>query len=95
MKSLDQIISKAKVVPVFFHGSGGSIDRGGGSIKEQTSWWPKSALNIYKATIQGEMVERNFTSAEVSMSGMNKIIENFSQAKESGKSKNLDQTIKK
>lgn len=93
MKSLDQIISKAKVVPVFFHGSGGSIDRGGGSIKEQTSWWPKSALNIYKATIQGEMVERNFTSAEVSMSGMNKIIENFSQAKESGKSKNLDQTI--
>ncbi len=81
IRTLDFQISNEGVIPVFFHGSGGSVDRGGGSLKEQTAWWPRSALNIYKATIQGEMVERNFTSAEVSISGMNKILENFHAAK--------------
>lgn len=95
MHRLDEIISKEKLIPVFFHGSGGSVDRGGGSIKEQTSWWPKSALNIYKATIQGEMVERNFTSPEVSMSGMNKILENLSLADHKNKGQNLDPVIEK
>lgn len=81
IRNLDVIISKKGFVPVFFHGSGGSVDRGGGSLKDQTAWWPKSALHIYKATIQGEMVERNFTSPEVSMSGMNKILESFNRSK--------------
>lgn len=81
IRSLDQTISETGIIPIFFHGSGGSVDRGGGSLKEQTAWWPKSALSTYKATIQGEMVERNFTSAEVSMSGMNKILENFNRVK--------------
>ncbi len=81
MRSLDLIITQNKMIPVFFHGSGGSVDRGGGSIQEQTAWWPKSALNLYKATIQGEMVERNFTSPEVSMSGVNKILANFNRVK--------------
>ncbi|WP_127717944.1 phosphoenolpyruvate carboxylase [Halobacteriovorax sp. HLS] len=81
LRNLDMIITKASITPVFFHGSGGSIDRGGGSIKDQTAWWPKSALNIYKATIQGEMVERNFNSSEVTLSGINKILENFQRAK--------------
>lgn len=81
IRDLDQKISERNVIPVFFHGSGGSVDRGGGSLKDQTAWWPKSALNIYKATIQGEMVERNFTSAEVAMSGMNKVLENFNRVK--------------
>jgi phosphoenolpyruvate carboxylase len=81
IRQLDLIVSSAGLTPVFFHGSGGSVDRGGGSIKDQTAWWPKSALNIYKATIQGEMVERIFTSSEVAMSGMNKILENFDRAK--------------
>jgi phosphoenolpyruvate carboxylase len=51
--------------PVFFHGSGGSTDRGGGSIDEQTAWWPESALEIYKATIQGETIERSVASPEI------------------------------
>ena len=81
IRSLDIIITEAGFVPVFFHGSGGSVDRGGGSLKNQTAWWPKSALSIYKATIQGEMVERNFNSAEVAMSGVDKILENFNRVK--------------
>jgi phosphoenolpyruvate carboxylase len=53
--------------PVFFHGSGGSSDRGGGSIDEQTAWWPASALRIYKATIQGETIERTTASREITL----------------------------
>jgi phosphoenolpyruvate carboxylase len=81
MDSLDLIINKADIQPVFFHGSGGSVDRGGGSVKEQTSWWPKSALQIYKATIQGEMVERNFSSPQVTLSGVNKVLSNLRYVK--------------
>ncbi len=77
MRSLDVLIKKYKHIPVFFHGSGGSVDRGGGSLENQTAWWPKSALQIYKATIQGEMVERNFSTSEVTLSGMNKILSNL------------------
>lgn len=62
---LDQILRRARVTPLFFHGSGGSVDRGGGSIQEQTAWWPASALDMYKATIQGEMIERSFASPEI------------------------------
>ncbi len=57
---LDKFFQKHNLIPVFFHGSGGSIERGGGSIKEQTIWWPKSALTLFKSTIQGEMIERQF-----------------------------------
>ena len=45
------LISKSNIIPVFFHGSGGSVDRGGGGLKEQTAWWPKSALKIYKSEV--------------------------------------------
>jgi phosphoenolpyruvate carboxylase len=66
---LDQLYRKAQETipfkPVFFHGSGGSTDRGGGSIEEQTAWWPESALDIYKATIQGETIERSVASPEI------------------------------
>lgn len=77
MRNLDTLIQKQGLTPIFFHGSGGSIDRGGGSVQEQTAWWPKSALEVYKATIQGEMVERNFASPEVTLSGMDKILQNL------------------
>jgi phosphoenolpyruvate carboxylase len=63
--ALDRVISRERLRPVFFHGSGGSVDRGGGSIDEQTSWWPGSSLTLYKATVQGEMVERTFASPEI------------------------------
>jgi len=81
MRSLDELICKNHFIPIFFHGSGGSVDRGGGSLQEQTSWWPKSALQIYKATIQGEMVERNFSTKEITLSGMNKVLSNFDRLK--------------
>jgi phosphoenolpyruvate carboxylase len=81
MRSLDVLITSHEITPVFFHGSGGSVDRGGGSVKEQTSWWPKSALQLYKATIQGEMVERKFSSPEVTLSGVNKILVNLDNVK--------------
>ena len=70
VNSLDSLIEKAGYSPVFFHGSGGSIDRGGGPIAEQTAWWPPNALKHYKATIQGEMVERTFATAEIAMKHM-------------------------
>lgn len=65
------------LTPVFFHGAGGSVERGGGSISDQTSWWPKSALNIYKSTVQGEMITRNFSDSLIMESMTHKILENF------------------
>jgi phosphoenolpyruvate carboxylase len=59
--------------PVFFHGSGGSTDRGGGSIDEQTAWWPESALDVYKATIQGETIERSVASPEITRRRLDQI----------------------
>jgi phosphoenolpyruvate carboxylase len=50
---------------VFFHGSGGSVARGGGNLEEQTAWWPAEALSRYKVTVQGEMVQRNFAMPEI------------------------------
>ena len=63
--NLEQVIQDAKLTPIFFHGSGGSIERGGGSIQEQTDWWPQSALATVKMTIQGEMIYRNYSAAEI------------------------------
>lgn len=59
---LEAAISRKKLTPLFFHGSGGSVERGGGSIQEQTQWWPLSALQTPKMTIQGEMIYRNYIS---------------------------------
>ncbi len=62
---LEKVCEKGHVLPVFFHGSGGSVDRGGGSVEDQTAWWPRSALRYYKVTVQGEMVERSFATPEI------------------------------
>lgn len=50
---------------LLFHGSGGSVDRGGGPISEQVSWIPTSLIQHYKATIQGEMISRSLASPEI------------------------------
>jgi phosphoenolpyruvate carboxylase len=65
LNRIDTLFDELKLTPVFFHGSGGSVERGGGSIREQTEWWPKSAINIYKATTQGEMVARTFANKSI------------------------------
>ncbi len=73
MHKLDRLCRRNKVTPVFFQGSGGSTDRGGGSIEEQTSWWPSGALKNYKVTVQGEMVERSLASPEITRGQLEKI----------------------
>lgn len=75
---MDKFISKNGLTPVFFHGSGGSIERGGGSIKDQTQWWPKSAVHIFKATTQGEMIARNFAGDQIMKSQVEKIVDQLS-----------------
>lgn len=75
---LEKVCLKHKTTPVFFHGSGGSIDRGGGSVEDQTAWWPKSALSLYKVTIQGEMVERSLSSPTIARGQLEHILESIS-----------------
>lgn len=49
----------------YFHGSGGSVARGGGSLEEQTAHWPRAAFERYKVTLQGEMIQRTFSTPEI------------------------------
>lgn len=79
--NLESFLLKHKLVPVFFHGSGGSVSRGGGSIKEQIAWWPETALNIYKVTVQGETVQRHFHHPLIMKSQVMKIVEGFANYK--------------
>lgn len=74
---LEKFLLSHKLTPVFFHGSGGSVSRGGGSIKEQIAWWPQTALNIYKVTVQGETVQRHFHHPLIMRSQVSKIVEEF------------------
>lgn len=74
---LEEFIQKEGLTPVFFHGSGGSVSRGGGSVKEQIAWLPQSALNIYKVTVQGETVQRNFSGPLIMRSQVKKIVDEF------------------
>lgn len=83
MWELDRTCKKAKITPIFFHGSGGSIDRGGGSIQDQMAGWPDSALRNYKATIQGEMIERYFASAEIAERGLVQIAQTATRIQKS------------
>jgi phosphoenolpyruvate carboxylase len=62
MRTLEEMLSGKKLCPVFFHGTGGSIARGGGNVNEQIAWWGAEARKIYKVTVQGEMVARTFAS---------------------------------
>lgn len=78
---LEKFLQTYKLVPVFFHGSGGSTSRGGGTVLEQLSWLPKSALDIFKVTIQGEMVQRTFSNPRIMRSQIGKVFEGFEKAK--------------
>ncbi len=74
VRKLDRICRREGVSPLFFHGAGGSVDRGGGSIEEQTAGWPKSALKLYKVTVQGEMVERAFWTPGITERQMQAVV---------------------
>ncbi len=80
VRRIDRACRRHGVRPLFFHGSGGSVDRGGGSIQEQTAWLPNSTLQRYKATIQGEMVERTFSTPSILRAGIDKLANCFTEA---------------
>ena len=65
MFSIEKFMLASKIKPVFFHGAGGSVARGGGSLRDQISWWPNSAIQTPKLTIQGEMIQRTFATGEI------------------------------
>jgi len=50
---------------IFFHGSGGSVGRGGGSVRNRAATWPPGACAVVKQTLQGEMVERTLSTPEI------------------------------
>ena len=75
LSALERTLKRHGLTPVFFHGSGGSVERGGGSIREQTEWWPRSAIHIFKATIQGEMVARTFANQNIFSRQIQRILE--------------------
>lgn len=75
LHKLSTVICSYKITPIFFHGSGGSIERGGGSVRQQTDWWPLSAMSTVKVTVQGEMIYRNYASTEILMRQMDRFAE--------------------
>lgn len=81
---LDQCFQESGVIPIFFHGSGGSVDRGGGSIEDQTAWLPDNAIKRFKSTIQGEMVDRTFSSPEIFLSQVTKVSNQLGQVGQTG-----------
>jgi len=84
---LDAYLKEIKLKPIFFHGSGGSVERGGGSIRDQVAWMPESALDIFKSTVQGEMVFRNFGDEVIMRSMVEKIVTEFAGRKRFKKEK--------
>ncbi len=65
MHELTGVCNTYSLVPIFFHGAGGSVTRGGGSIKEQFASWPAEARRVLKFTVQGEMVERTLATPAI------------------------------
>jgi phosphoenolpyruvate carboxylase len=82
MHALERTCTKLGVKPIFFQGSGGSVDRGGGSVQDQVAWWPRSALTTYKVTIQGEMVERSLANPEITRGQLLRIAASAARALE-------------
>nr|UVT38012.1 Phosphoenolpyruvate carboxylase [uncultured bacterium] len=79
LSSIQTTLENKSLRPIFFHGSGGSIERGGGDIKEQTAFWSKEVMANYKVTIQGEMVARLFGSSSILKSQIDKFLDIYSQ----------------
>ncbi len=87
LKNIQSTLENKNLRPIFFHGSGGSIERGGGDIKEQTASWSKEIMSNYKVTVQGEMVARLFGSSSILKSQIDKFLDIYSQK---GKSNDND-----
>lgn len=95
-QSLDQLekgLTQLGLQPIFFHGSGGSVSRGGGPIREQMSWWSPSALKYFKATLQGEMIQRTFATPEILRSQVRQIALQSAEARSYKMPKKERQTL--
>jgi phosphoenolpyruvate carboxylase len=89
-EALTQLEDLRKKIPglqlTYFHGSGGSVARGGGSLESQTAHWPKSAFDRYKVTLQGEMIQRTFSTPEI-------LGQYLSKVRRIGKTKSVSPTL--
>ena len=65
MQRIGEWAGSRDVAPIFFHGHGGSVGRGGGRIEDLAATWPPGARVPYKYTLQGEMVERTLATPEI------------------------------
>ena len=65
MREIGAWAAAREIKILFFHGSGGSVGRGGGSIADQAASWPAGAMEVVKQTLQGEMVERTLATPEI------------------------------
>lgn len=90
---IEAVLLPRGIGPVFFHGSGGSVSRGGGSIKEQIVWWPKSSLMNPKFTVQGEMVQRSLSTPEIFDSQNRKISDIARLRRGSGRVRKSDPSL--
>ena len=73
MSAIEAWASAKGVTILFFHGSGGSVGRGGGTIADQAASWPTGAMALVKQTLQGEMVERTLATPEIFRSQVEQI----------------------
>jgi phosphoenolpyruvate carboxylase len=85
MVNVEKQLKQTGMETLFFNGSGGSVARGGGSFEEQAISIGKAALSNYKATIQGEVISRTFSSPKIFLSQIARIaeVQNTTQLKES------------
>jgi len=81
MTALDVLIQSFGLQAHFFHGSGGSVDRGGGSLREQVAWWSDSAQQRPKMTIQGEMIQRQLATPEILAAQCRQFLDQMSNSK--------------
>ncbi len=65
MRAIERWAERDGISLLFFHGSGGSVGRGGGTIADQAASWPTGAVRVVKQTLQGEMVERTLATPEI------------------------------
>jgi phosphoenolpyruvate carboxylase len=73
MRRIGEWAEAEGIRPLFFHGHGGSVGRGGGRIEDLAATWPPGARTPYKYTVQGEMVERTFASPAILRSLVEKV----------------------
>jgi phosphoenolpyruvate carboxylase len=73
MKAIGAWAEAHDLTVCFFHGSGGSVGRGGGTIADRAATWPAGAMDVVKQTLQGEMVERTLATPEILRSQVLKI----------------------